>query len=233
MTPEQQAVQELREAFIAMLEKAQRERDNLNGSMSARILGLQKELERRDTQVNQVLHLLQGGSNLTREQVIESGLGEGVLIEQRHHEYMRTKAENECGALTAKLESAQCWSAEHKETCVHHTDAERSAAGCPVCLAAKCAKLEACCAEMRERIKNYRAWVGMCNCCNPQTKVDVRVEIEHALSTDCGQALLDELDRMRKALQSIIDGAVHPTTAVRRVMVDLAPIRQALNPKAK
>jgi len=44
MTPEQQAVQELREAFIAMLEKAQRERDNLNGSMSARILGLQKEL---------------------------------------------------------------------------------------------------------------------------------------------------------------------------------------------
>lgn len=34
--------------------------------------------------------------------------------------------------------------------------------------------------------------------------------------------------RQRAVLQSIIDGCVHPTTAKRRVMVDLAPIREVL-----
>ncbi len=43
-------------------------------------------------QRDQVLHLLQGGS-LFKVDVVESGLGEGVLIEQRH--------------LSARLESSQ------------------------------------------------------------------------------------------------------------------------------
>ena len=50
-------------------------------------------------QRDQVLHLLSGGV-LTNEDVKDSGLGLGVMIEQRHHEAMRCKA-------NAKLAKAQ------------------------------------------------------------------------------------------------------------------------------
>ncbi len=37
-----------------------------------------------------------------------------------------------------------------------------------------------------------------------------------------------EADKLAAVLQSIIDGCVHPQVALRRVSVDLAPIRAAL-----
>ena len=42
------------------------------------------------------------------------------------------------------------------------------------------------------------------------------------------EILKQKLDLARKVLQDIINGCVHPETAVRRVMVDLAPIRKVL-----
>ncbi len=62
---------------------------------------LEEELELMQSQRDQVLHLLQGGT-LTEAQVIESELGVGVLSEQRHHEAMRCKAE---AALKRSLEA--------------------------------------------------------------------------------------------------------------------------------
>lgn len=67
---------------------------------------LARQLERELADVNterynlvvqrdQVLHLLQGGNALTAEDVIKSGLGIGVLSEQKHHEHMRCKAEKD------------------------------------------------------------------------------------------------------------------------------------------
>jgi hypothetical protein len=62
------------------------------------LIDTSKEMEMRQNalkiQADQLHHLLSGGT-LTEQEVVESGLGKGVLIEQRHHEYMRTKAEKE------------------------------------------------------------------------------------------------------------------------------------------
>lgn len=75
-----------------------------------RLIETTKEMELRcgamQVQRDQVSHLLEGGT-LTEEQVITSGLGVGVLSEQRHHEYMRTKAEKERDDLRAKLDELQ------------------------------------------------------------------------------------------------------------------------------
>ena len=45
--------------------------------------------------------------------------------------------------------------------------------------------------------------------------------------------LLKQNERMRKTLQGIIDGCVHPETAYRAVMIDLKPIKNALNYSGK
>lgn len=75
-----------------------------------RLLDTTREMELRcaamQVQRDQVSHLLAGGT-LTEEQVVTSGLGVGVLSEQRHHEYMRTKAEKERDDLRAKLDELQ------------------------------------------------------------------------------------------------------------------------------
>jgi len=63
----------------------------------------QKELDAMQVQRDQLSHLLTGGT-LTEQQVIESGLGAGVLIEQRHHEAMRCKAEQKLDAMSARVE---------------------------------------------------------------------------------------------------------------------------------
>ena len=42
------------------------------------------------------------------------------------------------------------------------------------------------------------------------------------------QRLRDENKKMRAALQHVLNSCVHPETAVRAVMVDLKPIREAL-----
>jgi hypothetical protein len=43
--------------------------------------------------------------------------------------------------------------------------------------------------------------------------------------------LAARIKNLEAALQAIIDGCVHPETAKRRVMVDLAPIRKILKEK--
>jgi hypothetical protein len=48
------------------------------------------------------------------------------------------------------------------------------------------------------------------------------------LQWEITRAIEAETQELRQVLQQIIDGAVHPETAVRRVMVDLAPIRKVL-----
>ena len=42
-----------------------------------------------------------------------------------------------------------------------------------------------------------------------------------------------EIEEYRKILQNIINGACHPETALRRVMVDLTPIRAVLKKYGK
>lgn len=71
------------------------------GDAKEKIAQLQKENELLQVQRDQVLHLLQGGENLTDKDVIKSGLGVGVLSEKRHHEFMRCKAEKERDSLKA------------------------------------------------------------------------------------------------------------------------------------
>lgn len=74
--------------------KLLKERDELEKQVHQHQLCNEKILQLQ-TQRDQVLHLLQGGSSLAEADVIKSGLGVGVLSEQRHHEYMRCKAERE------------------------------------------------------------------------------------------------------------------------------------------
>lgn len=73
-----------------------------NGWHKKLLTEIADEAERLLIQRDQVLHLLQGGT-LTEQQVIDSGIGVSVLSEQRHHEYMRTKAEKERDQLRTSL----------------------------------------------------------------------------------------------------------------------------------
>jgi hypothetical protein len=73
---------------------------NDNDTTLSDLIDITQRLEAMQRQRDQVLHLLAGGE-LTEEAVVESGLGVGVLSEQRHHEYMRTKAEAERDKLKA------------------------------------------------------------------------------------------------------------------------------------
>ncbi len=84
----------------------QREADSINKMLSERITTLQREAESLRTQRDQALHLLRG-FNLTKEQVLESGLGEGVLIENRCAERRLVKYQDEVESLRAALQKAK------------------------------------------------------------------------------------------------------------------------------
>jgi hypothetical protein len=67
-------------------------------------------------------------------------------------------------------------------------------------------------------VDKFEAWCQVA--LSPATRSKLQWDIHHVIE--------EETKEMRDVLQGIIDGAVHPKTAVRRVMVDLAPIRKVL-----
>jgi hypothetical protein len=72
----------------------QMERDNFKYKLEA----AKVQLEQLQRQRDQAMHLLRGGT-LTDEEVRESGLGEGVLIEQRHDVFLLSKALTHANSL--------------------------------------------------------------------------------------------------------------------------------------
>lgn len=187
----QQELEQENRVLQERAEKAEAERDEalaaiptaLNKDEATRVLlhGTQELQLQRD----QALTLLHGGT-LTEEEVEKSGLGRGVLIEDRHHEAMRCKAEAKAqkaeSQLTHVLTSMEegtlpWWQKKHDD------------------LLAKWFKAEAACVEMREVLLGIRYRE---NC----MEIPAMSVIEHARSSDCGQPLLSRL----KAMEEILDG---------------------------
>lgn len=89
-------------------------------------------------------------------------------------------------------------------------------------------KLEADCAGYREALlqaqKQYRTWYAK----NVPDLTSLQTPYDKALAQTSGASLLAKMERMRDAIQSVIDSCVHPNISIRAVMVDLKPLREAL-----
>lgn len=87
----------------------------------------------------------------------------------------------------------------------------------------RAAKAEAACAEIRRLLED---WVHD----NGVASVEWAKQIKHALSTSCGTGWMspEVAQKVREALEGVLNSAVHPDKAIRSVMVPLGPIREAL-----
>jgi hypothetical protein len=144
------------------------------------------DYEQLRAQRDQVLHLLQGGT-LTKEKVTESGLGEGVLIDQRH---FSAKLKINETVLAHNLEHAKCTKCGDANMPLFCSD-------CYNDLRAKLEQADACCAFLKGHLQCIRdfdddsPWDDPGHCAMDALK----------RSDDCGKPLLERLERLEEALE--------------------------------
>jgi hypothetical protein len=123
---DRQRIQSLEQDLALMRDKASKAMQNCETAehklmrLEQERDGLKADLETSHKQVSQMVHLL-GGGTLTEQDVIDSGLGSGVLIEQRHEVYtLKIAVRNLSSTLTAMrqaLEAVQASVGDKSDIC--------------------------------------------------------------------------------------------------------------------